>query len=136
CTPASDLITEVVADDCVNGEGSFTASVSFSDDGSAEEYVVSNNVNDETANVAADGSAEFTFPSGSEVTFTAMAVGFEDCMVTGGVSFTCPPPSPENDLPCDAIAVECGSVVDGSNVGATPDERCGFGGERLGVWYT
>ncbi|MCA1799887.1 MAG: hypothetical protein LC650_01150, partial [Actinobacteria bacterium] len=132
CTPASSLNTEVVSNDCANGEGTYTVAVSFSDDGSAEEYVVSNDVNDETANVAADGSAEFTFAAGTDVVFTAVAVGFEDCVVEGDASFSCPP---ANDLSCDAIAVECGSVVDGSNEGATPDERCGFGGERLGVWY-
>ena len=140
CTPASELNAEVIADDCVEGEGSFTVSVSFSDDGTAEEYVVSNNVNDETANVAADGSAEFTFPSGSDVTFTAMAVGFEDCMVTGGASFTCAPPAPENDLCGDATAVVCGETISGSNVGGTntgnPDIGfCGTGPGNSGVWY-
>ncbi|MCA1807829.1 MAG: hypothetical protein LC687_08300, partial [Actinobacteria bacterium] len=113
CVPASDLNTEVVSNDCVDGEGTYTVAVSFSDDGSAEEYVVSNDVNDETANVAADGSAEFTFASGTTVIFTAMAVGFDDCMVEGDVLFSCPP---ANDLCGDAIPVACNQNVFGSNV--------------------
>ncbi|MCA1800219.1 MAG: hypothetical protein LC650_02905, partial [Actinobacteria bacterium] len=270
CTPASELITEVIADDCADGEGSYTVALSFSDDGSAEEYTLFNDVNEETAVVAADDSVEFSFPSGTEVNFTAVATGFQDCIVEGSASFTCPTPAPindncdgavqiacdqpvsgstidatagntspscvegsvqdlfytfdaipgieytvsvdgesnydavlalysgacsdeenwielgcedatfsggiesasisvdeptsiivqtydwfsdggdfelsiscvepapvpSNDLPCDAITVECGSVVDGSNEGATPDARCASDNERLGVWYT
>ncbi len=58
------------------------------------------------------------------------------------VTFTgddCPPP-PVNDDPCGAIVVNCGDVVSGSTLGATPDYAnlpgCYFGYSGApGVWY-
>ncbi|MCA1761928.1 MAG: hypothetical protein LC664_02865 [Flavobacteriales bacterium] len=44
-------------------------------------------------------------------------------------------PVPENDLPCNATTLNCGDLVSGTTVGATPDAKCGFAAERLGVWY-
>ncbi|MCA1800690.1 MAG: hypothetical protein LC650_05300, partial [Actinobacteria bacterium] len=140
CIPASEFITDVVSDDCADGEGSYTVSVSFSDDGSAEEYNVSNDVNDETAVVAADGSAEFTFPSGTAVNFTASAVGFDGCTVVGSVSFNCPPATPPNDLCGEAISVVCGETVSGNSLNATNTGNpaigfCGTAPGASGVWY-
>ncbi|MCA1806694.1 MAG: hypothetical protein LC687_02355, partial [Actinobacteria bacterium] len=138
CIPASELIADEISNDCADGEGTYTVLVSFSDDGTAEEYVVSNDVNEETPVVAADGSAEFTFPSATVVNFTAVAVGFEECNVEGSFSFTCPPPAPENDECNGAIALECGDVLmDIPFEGATQsiDDDC-FGSGSADMWYS
>lgn len=43
--------------------------------------------------------------------------------------------SPGNDLPCDAIAIECGEMVVANTFGASQQETCANGDNRVGVWY-
>lgn len=43
--------------------------------------------------------------------------------------------SPGNDLPCDAIAIECGDMVVAGTFGASQQETCASEENRVGVWY-
>lgn len=60
------------------------------------------------------------FPTDTDITLTFVDDEATDCnVVVGPIRFDCPP---ENDLFANAIAVSCGSIVNGNTVNATQDE--------------
>lgn len=91
--------------------------------------------NGESQDVAAGGSFTFgPYNAGTQVNISAEGIEDDNCSADASVGTdVCPP---LNDTACDAQALECGVPVDGTNIGASSQERCGFGGERPGVWYT
>jgi len=136
CEPPSELLAEVLGNSCDSEVPTFDVEVSLSQDGTEGSYLISNDLDDQTASIQLDGSAIFTFPVGSAVEFTASNEGFEDCSIAGSAEFlNCPP---ANDEPCAAIALACNQPVEGTNLGATEsglDPTCA-GGSLADVFYS
>ncbi len=137
CVAPSTLNT-TTTETCANGTGTFDVSISLSQDGSEGTYVITNNIDDQTASIALDGTATFTFPSGTDAAIFATNEAFSECVTATTVTFTCPPAAPANDECVGAIALACGTPLEGQTfVSATQsiDDACsGLG--TADVWYT
>ncbi len=89
------------------------------------------------ATVDADGLVTGIAPGTATITVTTEDGNFSaTCLVTVEESL-----APANDLCANAIALNCGDVVTGTNIGATgfdatTDEACGVDDNAVGVWYT